>query len=63
LKIAAEGPVDSNGLPLAVDWSNLSPVKNQGSCGACWAFTTVAWLESAHRIFFADEPALTFSEQ
>ena len=35
-------------LPTAIDWSGYdSPVKYQGTCGACWAFATVAAIENA----------------
>jgi len=39
--------------PKKWDWSRLdyvSPVKDQGSCGSCWTFSTVGCLESAHLI-------------
>lgn len=38
--------------PATLDWRNamgvsyVSPIKNQGSCGSCWAFATTAGLES-----------------
>lgn len=41
---------DSQTLPQVYDLRNLgliSPVKDQGSCGACWAFATAASIESA----------------
>lgn len=28
----------------------VNPVQNQGSCGSCWAFNTVAVLESAYKM-------------
>lgn len=40
-------------LPTKVDWRNssgvnlVSPVRDQGACGACWAFSTVEVIESA----------------
>ncbi|ABK19671.1 dipeptidyl-peptidase I. Cysteine peptidase. MEROPS family C01A [Syntrophobacter fumaroxidans MPOB] len=61
----AEGAGDvPTGLATAVDWRNIgadnafgvapgnyvSRVKNQGSCGSCWAFATTAILESATQI-------------
>lgn len=39
-------------LPTSLDWRNyngsnyVTPVKEQGGCGACWAFATTAALES-----------------
>jgi len=43
--------------PDAIDWREkgaVQHVKNQGQCGSCWAFATVAALEGRHQIKTGD---------
>ena len=52
-------------VPEAFDWrdnNGVSPVKNQGSCGSCWAFSTVGNLEAQYMIKHGGEEKI-FSEQ
>ncbi|KAM3393172.1 hypothetical protein ACQJBY_014046 [Aegilops geniculata] len=55
-----------NAVPRSINWVNQSkvtPVKNQGKvCGACWAFSAVATIESAYAIAKRGEPPV-LSEQ
>ncbi|CAL5366891.1 unnamed protein product [Camellia sinensis] len=41
------------GLPESIDWRErgaVAPIKDQGSCGRCWAFSTVAAVEGINQI-------------
>ena len=52
------------GVPDEWNWqehNGVSPVKDQGSCGSCWTFSTVGCMESAHLIKYGT--LATYSEQ
>ncbi|XP_073309084.1 cysteine protease RD19A-like [Primulina huaijiensis] len=54
----------TNDLPTDFDWRDhgaVSPVKNQGSCGSCWSFSTTGAVEGAH--FLATGKLESLSEQ
>ncbi|KAM4678505.1 cathepsin L-like proteinase isoform 1-T2 [Discoglossus pictus] len=54
----------SDDLPEKVDWRDsgcVTPVKQQGICGSCWAFCTVSALET--RYCLTHNKLLSFSEQ
>ncbi|KAK4753381.1 hypothetical protein SAY87_022179 [Trapa incisa] len=52
-------------LPKSVDWRKkgaVAPVKNQGSCGSCWAFSTVASVEGINQIVTGNLTSLSEQE-
>jgi len=57
--------VATRALPAAYDWRNVNgqnfcpPVRNQASCGSCWAFGTIGPLECNIMIHDGDTPDLS----
>ncbi|RWR82997.1 low-temperature-induced cysteine proteinase [Cinnamomum micranthum f. kanehirae] len=51
-------------LPDSVDWREkgaVAPVKDQGSCGSCWAFSTIAAVEGINKL--VTDGLISLSEQ
>lgn len=56
--------LDTTNLASSVDWVSrgaVTPVKNQGRCGSCWAFSTVGAVEGA--MYLKTGELQSYSEQ
>ncbi len=55
-------PIDKDGLPSSLSWRDLdgiTSVKNQGSCGSCWAFAATGEMEAFIKIYYGIDTDLS----
>jgi len=56
--------LDTVDIPMAKDWRKygaVNPIKNQGRCGSCWAFSATCAMEGHHQI--QSKQLLSLAEQ
>jgi PKD repeat protein/C1A family cysteine protease len=62
--------INAQAIPGTLDWRNhhgknyITSVKNQGSCGSCWAFAAVGSSEAAYAVYNdQNNPTIDLAEQ
>ncbi|KAG9147605.1 hypothetical protein Leryth_007403 [Lithospermum erythrorhizon] len=56
---------DVNDVPASMDWRTegaVTPIKDQGQCGCCWAFSAVAATEGIHQLTTGELVSLSEQE-